>query len=558
MGSDAITTKLCSTCSQHTLQSLYWGTDNYPLSKDCDLCGLIWESLGSNPELLDSDGTLPMINICAARKRGFRSQARCGIWASHDTRKDELRSLLGSIATKLKTPPISLLDVYTAQKEHVMSIKTKPLHGKYPRFNMLAHHKLTGRFSDSRSALSSHVSGRGIQPAASNENIEMIRGWISSCVTGHSGCRRSLGGRTLKDNKKPQRLPTRLIEVTPKVRLRETAGQRGQYLALSYCWGTGTQGSQTPNTVTTQANIDSFYDDVPLDALAPTVRDAILLVQRLGFRYLWVDALCIIQGDAADWERESRQMAQIFENALCTIVALGADHAGEGLFLSGNDSPPPEAKREAIIPCRSDNKTILGYASVTAWTPPDEEARRSPVRDFSDARWSRRAWVLQERMLSRRMLYFGRGQIYWTCMERMIHEDGIDHEHAELIVCNPHALKSLFFALTLVTPIGYIPILGQVCKLLLGNKHTTLQEIWDILLIDYSNCELTVESDKLMAIAGLASALSQRSGMTYFEGIWVEMACFGLTWKAESASEFPTNTNIGHGCGKIAPCAIAC
>lgn len=176
---------------------------------------------------------------------------------------------------------------------------------------MLAHHKLTGRFSDSRSALSTHVSGRDIQPAASNENIEMIRGWIPSCVTGHSGCRRSLGGRTLKDNKKPQRLPTRLIEVTPKVRLRETAGQRGQYLALSYCWGTGTQGSQTPNTVTTQANIDGFYNDVPLDALAPTVRDAILLVQRLGFRYLWVDALCIIQGDAADWERESRKMAQI-------------------------------------------------------------------------------------------------------------------------------------------------------------------------------------------------------------------------------------------------------
>lgn len=299
----------------------------------------------------------------------------------------------------------------------------------------------------------------------------MIRGWISSCVTGHSGCRRSLGGRTLKDNKNPQRLPTRLIEVTPKVRLRETAGQRGQYLALSYCWGTGTQGSQTSNAVTTQANIDSFYDDVPLDALAPTVRDAILLVQRLGFRYLWVDALCIILGDAADWERESRQMAQIFENALCTIVALGADHAGEGLFLSGNDFPPPEAKREATIPCRSDDKTILGDASVTTWAPPGEEDRCSPVRDFSDARWSRRAWVLQERMLSRRMLYFGRGQMYWTCMERIIHEDGIDHEHAELVVCNPHALKSFFFGLSLLTPIGFIPILSQICKLFLGNKH---------------------------------------------------------------------------------------
>lgn len=82
---------------------------------------------------------------------------------------------LGSIASKLKTPPINLLDVYTPQKKRVGSLK------------MLAQHKLTGRFSDLRSALSTHVSGRDIQPAASNENIEMIRGWISSCVTGHSG-----------------------------------------------------------------------------------------------------------------------------------------------------------------------------------------------------------------------------------------------------------------------------------------------------------------------------------------------------------------------------------
>lgn len=88
--------------------------------------------------------------------------ANRGIWASHDTRKDELRSLLGSIASKLKTPPIDLLDVYTAQKKRVTSLKATPLHVKYPRFDMLAHHKLTGRFSDSRSALSTHVSGRDI------------------------------------------------------------------------------------------------------------------------------------------------------------------------------------------------------------------------------------------------------------------------------------------------------------------------------------------------------------------------------------------------------------
>ena len=386
----------------------------------------------------------------------------------------------------------------------------------------------------------------------------MIRGWISSCVAGHSRCRRSIGRRTLKDNIKPQLLPARLIEVTPRVRLRETGGQRGQYLVLSYCWGTGAQGSQTPNTVTTQANLDSFYDHVPLDALAPTVRDAILLVQRLGFRYLWVDALCIIQGDAADWERESRQMAQIFENALCTIVALGADHAGEGLFLSGNDSRPLEGREETIIPCRANDRRVLGYASIAAWPPPGTVGRLSPTEDFIQARWSKRAWVLQERMLSRRMLYFGRGQIYWTCMERMIHEDGIDHSHPNVLVCNPHHLKSYFISLTLSTAISFVPILSQLTKALGGDKNNVLQDIWEILLVDYSRCNLTVESDKLMAVAGLASALSQRNGMTYFEGLWVERACFGLAWKAEFGSEFPMNSSIDHSYGKISTCSLYC
>lgn len=49
-------------------------------------------------------------------------------------------------------------------------------------------------------------------------------------------------------------------------------------------------------------------------------------------------------------------------------------------------------------------------------------------------------------------------------MERMIHEDGIDYEHAELVVCNPHHLKSLFFALTLSTHNDFIPILSQLSK----------------------------------------------------------------------------------------------
>ncbi|KAK1829575.1 heterokaryon incompatibility protein-domain-containing protein [Podospora conica] len=539
MDPDNIAANLCSTCSKHTLQSLHLGTDDYPLSKDCYLCLLIWDSLRRNLKL--SDGQVPpLIKLQNTKEEEYSAvfqdwvAGQDGGFYPKDDGEDTVRPLWSDLRRLFsKTLPVGLLRVHTPgwNQKHATTLKITPLH-------------------DSRSALAPHVCGRQVLPAASDDNIEMMRGWISSCVAGHSSCRTSVSGKTLKDNKEPQPLPTRLIEVTPKVRLRGTAGQCGQYLALSYCWGTGTDGSQasTTNTVTTQANIDSFYNDIPLEMLAPTIRDAVLLTQRLGFRYLWVDAICIIQGDTADWERESRQMANVFENALCTIVALGANHAGEGLFLSGNDTAPTESMEAVTIPCSAKTGEILGHVSITAWPSLEAGLLLFPGRDFFRARWSRRGWVLQERMLSRRMLYFGRGQIYWTCMERMIHEDGMDHYHSNDLVCNGHHLRRFFNAMTLSAFLRFIPILRQLSHSLWGDRRTIMQDIWELLVLDYTRCSITVESDKLMAVEGLASALSHRSGMTYFHGLWIEMACFGLAWKAKSVSEFPIDTSVGQDC----------
>lgn len=57
-------------------------------------------------------------------------------------------------------------------------------------------------------------------------------------------------------------------------------------------------------------------------------------------------------------------MAHVFENALCTIVALGAAHSGEGLFLSGNDTASGNDGKEATFPCRSSRGRLLGYAAL--------------------------------------------------------------------------------------------------------------------------------------------------------------------------------------------------
>lgn len=48
------------------------------------------------------------------------------------------------------------------------------------------------------------------------------------------------------------------------------------------------------------------------DVLPQTFRDAIAMTERLGFQYLWIDALCIIQNSSADWMAEAACMYDVY------------------------------------------------------------------------------------------------------------------------------------------------------------------------------------------------------------------------------------------------------
>lgn len=80
------------------------------------------------------------------------------------------------------------------------------------------------------------------------------------------------------------------------------AGTR--YLALTYCWGDRDEASQqkklTPDTV------PSLYNPgVSISDLTPIQKNTIKLAKALSIPFVWIDALCILQGDVEDWERES-------------------------------------------------------------------------------------------------------------------------------------------------------------------------------------------------------------------------------------------------------------
>lgn len=80
------------------------------------------------------------------------------------------------------------------------------------------------------------------------------------------------------------------------------------------------------NKLLVPGSLDDAWDGLPR-----TIQDAITLVQRLGARYLWVDALCLLQNDSADLDRGVNVMDLIYEQAWLTIIAGHGHNANTGL-----------------------------------------------------------------------------------------------------------------------------------------------------------------------------------------------------------------------------------
>jgi heterokaryon incompatibility protein (HET) len=86
----------------------------------------------------------------------------------------------------------------------------------------------------------------------------------------------------------------------------------------------------------TENNYESFLEDNPLESLQKTFLDAIAIAVRLGYSYIWIDSLCIMQDSSCDKEAEVARMGSIFRNSVCTIAALWAYNNLDGCLASRN------------------------------------------------------------------------------------------------------------------------------------------------------------------------------------------------------------------------------
>jgi hypothetical protein len=163
--------------------------------------------------------------------------------------------------------------------------------------------------------------------------VQAIKSRLKHCQENHASCSRHEG---------PPKLPKRVIDVglpgmnaSPALRI-SAPYERGFYIALSYCWG----GPQ--EITTTVATLESHTSSLPAN-LPRTIQDAIDVTRSLGFQYLWIDALCIIQDQESDKAHEIRDMGLIFKNSTLTIAAASAHSVHEGFLHDRSYIPLAES-----------------------------------------------------------------------------------------------------------------------------------------------------------------------------------------------------------------------
>jgi hypothetical protein len=136
-----------------------------------------------------------------------------------------------------------------------------------------------------------YFTGRSIGPA---DNPAQISQWLHECTTEHEYCAEDARMRGVLPSLEAPLLPKRVVNVGgndqhPEPFLFESGGTRGQYLTLSHRWG-GTNMSTT-----TKALLEDHTRGIGFNYLCKTFQDAIIITRKLGFQYIWIDALCIIQ-----------------------------------------------------------------------------------------------------------------------------------------------------------------------------------------------------------------------------------------------------------------------
>ncbi|KAF4630552.1 hypothetical protein G7Y89_g7584 [Cudoniella acicularis] len=352
--------------------------------------------------------------------------------------------------------------------------------------------------------LSNLILGRPLYDRSDSDScFEMTSQWLEICKSEHKFC-------SWNDN---HVLPARIINVGSDSKdpfLVTTNGETGSWATLSHCWG------GEVSITTTNETLELRQRGIPMEDLPRSFQDAVIFTRKLGLKYIWIDSLCIIQDSRDDWNRESVKMYDIYSYAAINISAAAAKNARETIFKSRSES---KLQPLITIPCFSNKKKLQGSVSIRHCTC-GTGVYREPLH--------RRAWVLQESILSPRRIDFASDQVYWTCRtnarsEAFPLEETYD---IEILIVSPRDLFRM--------PLGEYEPHPQIHSI---GPYNTPMSWWSKSQHLYFHREVTINDDLLPAIAGIAAKIAERTGYTYKAGLWAEDFHRGLLWQASHPSE---------------------
>ncbi|KAH4413401.1 hypothetical protein HBH92_092350 [Parastagonospora nodorum] len=344
----------------------------------------------------------------------------------------------------------------------------------------------------------------------------IMRAWLSDCLQNHDNFSKSC-----------VRLSTRHPPNTP-------------YLALSYCWGVYDVFS------TTKDNLRVHMEGISVSKLPKTFRHALVITLALGYEYIWIDSLCIIQGDKEDFAHQSGQMGGIYSNADLVLSADLAKDVHEG-FLHERTPKPfaveiPISKRtrhqQLRHPKEGQSIGLVDLSNIEHHTAVDIETifvnpifipayvgARSPTFE--------RAWCFQEQHLARRVIHFMEHSMYWRCRAHSRCECGTANRGSHLH--RPHYSH-------IREPLTNYTNLEEMSAMLLNEA----MKLWVDVVQEYSQRKLTNPTDRLPAIAGFASRLQSSTLGEYHAGLWEHSLPSALLWQTSIIVVMPeAHTYIG-------------
>lgn len=237
----------------------------------------------------------------------------------------------------------------------------------------------------------------------------------------------------------------------------------------------------------------NHFQNIDSEELPNTFRDAIYLTKYLGYSYIWIDSLCIFQDSRRDWEKESSKMGNIYRNAVLTIAAASSK-SSKISFLAPQPRPEPPTLDVVFT-----DRTQKSYDLKAVRQLEDHEPHWP-----SSGPLHRRAWCYQEYLLSRRIITYNNDEMVFRC--RL----GSTCQCQQRLCAPPNEIRMLY------DPASF--------------DKTDLLASWFEIVLNFSGREITFDSDRLAALAGIASTLQKATGWTYIAGIWSTVALPCLAW----------------------------